>query len=1239
MSILSTTLKSQWPFSPQSIAGLSLWLDAADTSSMTFSSGTTINIWRDKSGLGNNATATGSPTLAQNSINGVQAVTGAVGTYFTGALSFSGTSFTCFAVATTNYGLPNFSSSGDQRLVSLANGGNVDYNSTGGVIPLFNQYSTSNIATYNNALGNVASNAIVRNTPFMAATQYNGTIASLWFNGSAGSFSSSSTNSFTVTKYGIGNQANPTIEYWSGFIGEILFFNTAISISDRQQVEGYLAQKWGLQTSLPATHPYYAITSIPTVPAPTAVSSPTAISNLALWLDGQDPAGTGTPPSNGATVSTWVDKSGLVRNGTASGTPVYTTNSINGFPSIYLNTGPYFTGSISFSSYELTCFAVASTSVTLPNNRSPPSDQRLISLANGGNEDYTSTGGVIPLFNQNTFSNIATYNNALGNVASNTMSTGVPFLAVSQFNGMNASIWVNGSVGNVISSSISSNKFTVTKYGIGQQANAPRQEYWYGYIGEIIIYTSALSDYDRRRVELYLENKWGITQIASASYSTPKTISGLSLWLDGADPAGTGTPPSNGATITSWVDKSLSGNSATPTGTITATTMNGLTAINFSGSAYLTSPFTSGAASPFTIFVVETQANTSGGPIYTTNTSTTVNGLFLNYGGTDYLDIGNALVSRASSININQTYILSIVSTSVNGGTATLYTNGSPFFSGTTNGNFSWTTLLIGKRNAGGAQETFAGKMAEFIVYNSALTTTQRQSIEAYLSAKWGVTLTRNTQYLQLYKRPVFQRTFSPVDISGCALWLDAADLTSIIGTSPVTAWKDKSGNGADATNTGTTITISTLNGLPAINYDGSSYLTAPITSGVADPFSMFFIFSQAAYGAPVYSTSTSTDGNALFLNYGGATDLLEGNGSWISRSSTISNNQTYLLSIVSTSVNNGTITLYVNGASYLSGTTIGAFTWTSFLIGKRTIPGWNETLSGKFGEIMVFKSALSSSQRQQVESYLAWKWGLVSSLPTSPVHPGKTLPTFSITFSPKSVSGLQMWLDAADTSTVIGTSPVTQWNDKSGNNYNAYATTTGNNLSLSTINGVQAINYGGNSYLIGLLTSGAASPFSIFIIFSQSSTVGPVFTTSTTTDASGLFLNYGGSSTGGNTDFLSIGSQWATHGSSTINSNTPYLLSIVSTSVSGGTITLYVNGTSYMSGTTTGNFSWTTLLIGRRSYGGNNENFAGKFGEFIIFNSAVSTSQRQQVEGYLAWKWGLVGNLPSTHAYKKISP
>jgi len=42
---------------------------------------------------------------------------------------------------------------------------------------------------------------------------------------------------------------------------------------------------------------------------------------------------------------------------------------------------------------------------------------------------------------------------------------------------------------------------------------------------------------------------------------------------------------------------------------------------------------------------------------------------------------------------------------------------------------------------------------------------------------------------------------------------------------------------------------------------------------------------------------------------------------------------------------------------------------------------------------------------------------------------------------------------------------------------------------------------------------------------------------------------------------------------------------------------------------------------------------------EFIEYNTYLTTSQRQQVEGYLAWKWGVQSALPVSHAYKKFKP
>lgn len=46
-----------------------------------------------------------------------------------------------------------------------------------------------------------------------------------------------------------------------------------------------------------------------------------------------------------------------------------------------------------------------------------------------------------------------------------------------------------------------------------------------------------------------------------------------------------------------------------------------------------------------------------------------------------------------------------------------------------------------------------------------------------------------------------------------------------------------------------------------------------------------------------------------------------------------------------------------------------------------------------------------------------------------------------------------------------------------------------------------------------------------------------------------------------------------------------------------------------------------------------------GDFGEGILFDGAISDTERQKLEGYLAYRWLLQGNLPGGHPYKTAPP
>ena len=83
-----------------------------------------------------------------------------------------------------------------------------------------------------------------------------------------------------------------------------------------------------------------------------------------------------------------------------------------------------------------------------------------------------------------------------------------------------------------------------------------------------------------------------------------------------------------------------------------------------------------------------------------------------------------------------------------------------------------------------------------------------------------------------------------------------------------------------------------------------------------------------------------------------------------------------------------------------------------------------------------------------------------------------------------------------------------------------------------------------------------------------------------------------------------------------------------------------FVNGTA---SNTTGTTNTTSISnsdnfdIGARAVGAGA--MTGDIAEILVGGSTLDTNQRQKIEGYLAHKYGLTGNLPSDHPYKTAAP
>jgi hypothetical protein len=43
---------------------------------------------------------------------------------------------------------------------------------------------------------------------------------------------------------------------------------------------------------------------------------------------------------------------------------------------------------------------------------------------------------------------------------------------------------------------------------------------------------------------------------------------------------------------------------------------------------------------------------------------------------------------------------------------------------------------------------------------------------------------------------------------------------------------------------------------------------------------------------------------------------------------------------------------------------------------------------------------------------------------------------------------------------------------------------------------------------------------------------------------------------------------------------------------------------------------------------------YYGYMAEILVFSNVLTVADRQRIEGYLAWKWGLQSQLPTLHPY-----
>ena len=553
---------------------------------------------------------------------------------------------------------------------------------------------------------------------------------------------------------------------------------------------------------------------------------------------------------------------------------------------------------------------------------------------------------------------------------------------------------------------------------------------------------------------------------------------------------------------------------------------------------------------------------------------------------------------------------------------------------------------------------------------------------------------------------------FDPRSIGGCVVWLDGQDTVAKGTSSTVTVWSNKGSaimaNGTGTANTLTPGQIATegnitlkaptnvLTGVGGLTFTNSGSVgnnevgigahsgTTSNTGANASP--LFNIPTQAStlfvamypsandqYRSPIIVESAQLSAPMMWVsievgvNSGGIIGQDYNGASWPQlmqpAAGQYSTSTTQRVDCMITRPNssttyglwtNGTRQSATYGSNYLS--TLSNYPINQIFIGAFTSSVWgNRNFSGTVYEVLFYDSALTDTQRQAVEGYLAWKYGFQSSLASG--HPYLSRPVFAKPFSPLDISGSlvqpRCWFDAGDASKlVLSGSSVTTWSNKAGyaNAGSAVGTVTNGG---TTLNGSPGIRFAaGTSYLsIGSIsyTTGFRN---IFMVVAMPAASANTTTFLSANDAiGGLCISAGSSnsielSKSGPTIGLKVTSPTSFFSATSIVS----IASARGDTVQGSVQGIWINGTLQTLATNNvvgSNNFWSTGATTALTIGGASGSQFDIY-EIIQYDGSISMSERYRIEGYLAWKWGLTSSLPAAatsapllaaHPFKYLPP
>lgn len=233
-------------FRPTDLAGLQLWLDADDASTFSYSSGSVVSQWNDKSTNAyhfTQATVANQPTRNTNQQNGRAVVTFNVDSLANTTLNWGGSNSTVFWVGKED----DPAGQGFQNLFTTGTGATGQWSY--GIMANFvgNTYGIFDIGQGATSLGftPTGTNADVMAFTSAGVTGTATVTVSSFKNGTAGAGNPYTSATTTTSAAGaVLSAAAATSEPYYGTVCEVIVYNSQLSTTDRNKVEDYLKTKW-----------------------------------------------------------------------------------------------------------------------------------------------------------------------------------------------------------------------------------------------------------------------------------------------------------------------------------------------------------------------------------------------------------------------------------------------------------------------------------------------------------------------------------------------------------------------------------------------------------------------------------------------------------------------------------------------------------------------------------------------------------------------------------------------------------------------------------------------------------------------------------------------------------------------------------------------------------------------------------------------------------------------------------